>query len=98
MSKMGKTGVQAERRVVVLAIVQSWSHESPKRRVVQTMGRGLRGQGGVEMYTGQVERTQKRLACTDLPVYKEQSRQPRPKEPSCSKVLSAPSVADHSVS
>ena len=46
------------------------------------------GQGGdVHMA---VEGTKKRLACTDLPMYKEQKRQPSSKEPSRSKVLSAP--------
>lgn len=83
LSKMGKTGVQAKRGcgVVFLAIVRSWSHESPKRRVVRAVGRGLRGQGGVEMYTGQVSAHRRGLAARTCPCTKSRDVSPGPRSP-----------------
>lgn len=65
---------------MVLAIVQSWSHESPKR-VVQAMGRGLRGQGGVEMYTGQVSAHRRGLPARTCPCTKSRAGSPGPRSP-----------------
>lgn len=64
---------------MVLAIVQSWSHESPKRRVVQATGRGLRGQGGVEMYTGQVSAHRRGLPARTCPCTKSRVGSPGPR-------------------
>lgn len=72
---------QEEMRVVFLAIVWSWSHESPKRRVVQAMGRGLRGQGGVEMYTGQVSAHRRGLPARTCPCTKSRDGSPGPRSP-----------------